>query len=101
MYASLQVGTMELRIIGKSMYRFPNGFLNPKQLYQPIPHSNNEVASVIASVEPLLNDVTLWDQLDKKVELSKFKLLIGSTHFVDNEYLVSDDETYNTYISTY
>ena len=84
MAALVQVGTIEARIIVKVMERGPDAFENPKQLYQTILNASDEVASVLAISDHLLNDVTFWVQLERQVELSKFKALIGSTHLVEN-----------------
>ena len=82
------------------MERVPDAFENPKQIYKPLSYASYDLTSGIVRVDPLLNDVTLWDQMYKQVKLSKFKASIGSTHFVDNDCLVSNGETANMEPST-
>jgi hypothetical protein len=65
-----------------------------------IPRAADQVFSVLATSDPILNDESLWERLHERAELGKFQASIGSTHITNDDYLVSDDETASTDPST-
>ena len=87
-------------MIDMTMEKGTDAFENHKQLYQLIPNVSDEVASVLARVETLINNSILWYHMEKQVELSKFKASIGYTHFFYNDYLVADKKISKTEPST-
>ena len=52
---------------------------------------DDEVASVLHTVNPLLNDETLYERLSNRKELSEFQIAIGSTNASASKYIVPDD----------
>jgi hypothetical protein len=65
-----------------------------------VPRAAGQVFSVLATIDPILNDKTLWERLQARAELGKFQASIGSTDLANNEYLVSDNDTASTDPST-
>jgi hypothetical protein len=61
--------------------------------WQPIPPEANEVSSVLAGITPLLDDQALYERLQARLDLGKFKASFGSTDASSSEYLVSDDDS--------
>ncbi len=68
--------------------------------YHPIPRGADEISSVLAGISPILDDVALYECLSARLELGKFKASIGSTDAPSSEYLVQDDDTAATDLST-
>ena len=52
----------------------------------PIPNSADEVSSVLDGVLPLLDDQALYERLQARFDLGKFKAYIGSTYASGNIY---------------
>ena len=52
---------------------------------------DDEVASVLHTVNPLLNDDTLYEMLSNRKELSEFHIAIGSTNASASKYIIPDD----------
>jgi len=60
----------------------------PAPMYQHIPKEADQVASVLADVDPLLNDVTLYEKMRGQAVLGTYKISIGSTDATSDEHLV-------------
>ena len=46
---------------------------------------DDEIASVLQTFNPLLNDKTLYERLSNRIQLSEFKIAIGSTNASDRK----------------
>jgi hypothetical protein len=68
--------------------------------YKPIPRAADEISSVLASISPIFDDVSLYEHMSARSEVGKFKASIGSTDATSSEYLVEDDDTVVTDPST-
>jgi hypothetical protein len=95
--ASLQVSSAEARTIDNVFGR--NCTTHDEEAHpcwQPMPREADEVASVLASVSPTLDDRTLHERLAAKAYLGKFKESIGSSNAMGDEHLietVDEDES--------
>ena len=100
MTASLQVsGTKSKQI--DNIYK--NNSRQESKKYKSIPKAADEVSSVLAGINPTLNDSEFCDILNEAEKLSQFKMTIGSTTTSDqSQYIVEDavetddDMTYNS-----
>jgi hypothetical protein len=100
MAASVKIGSVETRLVDQAFERDLDDFERPKQPYLEIWRAADQVFSVLATIDPILNDETLWERLHERAELGKFQASIGSTHVANNDYLVFDDKTASTDPST-
>jgi hypothetical protein len=64
-----------------------------KPRYDTVPRAADEISSVLVSVSPILDDMTLYQRLSARSELGKFQATIGSTDAPGNEYIKEDDAT--------
>ena len=58
----------------------------------PVPSAADEVASVLAEVSPLLDDIALYERLVTRSDLGQYQASIGSTDVFRGSHLVDDDE---------
>ena len=61
--------------------------------------ATDKIASVLSSVNPLLNDTTLHHRLNEQLDLGKFQMSIESMNATDQQYLV-DHTTPDEYLTT-
>eukprot|EP00957_Ditylum_brightwellii_P020072 1514107-Ditylum_brightwellii.AAC.1 len=66
-------------------------------MFEKVP---NEVASVLDGIIPVLDDNELYHWMKTRAEIGRFQSSIGSTNIMTSKYLVSDDDTVETYLST-
>ena len=59
----------------------------------------DKVSSVLAEVNPLLNDEHLCDTMSSASKLGKYMMSIGFTHINNAKYLVENDHTPNSYVA--
>ena len=50
-----------------------------KPMFNVVPPEVDEVASVLAGINPIYDDVILRNRLDNKTNLSKFQMSVGSS----------------------
>lgn len=78
MTASLQISSAECKMIDDVLDATETSNEEIHPMWMRIPNGCNEVASVLTSVSPLLDDETLLRRLTASAEMSKFKASIGS-----------------------
>ena len=102
MAASMLIGSMESKAVDQVFERSHyNQDVMPDLPYLYVPPASDQVASVLADVDPLLNDRTLYHRMSERAEIGKFQMSIGSTdvnktlgeHDVIVETVTDDDET--------
>ena len=78
MAASLQISKYESYVI----YKIINWPITNNETKQPynIPISADQVSSVLASVDPLLNDTTMYERMEERAKLLHYMIEIGSTN---------------------
>jgi hypothetical protein len=100
MTVSAAVSSVQTRTINRVLEASTVSEEKVARLYQSIPYAADEIASVLADVSPLLDDVALYARLSARSEIGMFKASIGSTDAPSKEYLVEDDDTTATDPST-
>ena len=101
MVSSAVLSGLETRLIDKVLDSADFERNAPRQVYLSIPRQADEIYSVLASVDPLLNDQTLYNRMHEQAKLSRFKMSVGSTTATDITYVLgdntvdSDPSTYN------
>ncbi len=100
MAASVQVSSIESRVIDRALETSDDEREILKPCFYIIPRAADEISSVLASVSPIYDDATLYERLSARSEVGKFKASIGSTDAPSTEYLVEDDDTVATDPST-
>ena len=90
------IGHIETKAIEDLLTIIPDDCPDPT--FAALPGEADEVASVLSSVNPVLNDITLHDMLREQCELGKFQMSIGSMNVTDQQYLV-DNTTPDEYLS--
>jgi hypothetical protein len=100
MAASVGISSIEVKAIDSVMETMGEMYDRPHPCYESVPREADQIASILASVSPILNDQTLYDRMAEQASLGKFQASIGSTKVTDNEYLVDDDSTPDTVSST-
>eukprot|EP00957_Ditylum_brightwellii_P139549 10635854-Ditylum_brightwellii.AAC.1 len=68
-----------------------------RPMFEKVPNDCNEVASVLGGVTPILDDNKLYHQMKTCADIGRFQSSIGSTNITNLRYLVSDDDTVETY----
>ena len=63
----------------------------PRPVFTPSPCKVDQVSIVLASISPNLEDALLYDSLQDRSEMIKFKSYIGSTNGKTSQFLVNDD----------
>jgi hypothetical protein len=91
--ASVSIGSVEARLVDNAFEGDSTVSDHPCQPYKAILRQAGEIFSVLASVNPILNDQVLYDRMNQQAELGRFKASIGSTNATKQEYLMDDDET--------
>ena len=91
--ASASIGAVENRRIDKVFEGYSSDYDGTKPQFQSVPREADEVSSVLAGVNPILNDEFLYARMSQQAELGRFKTSIGSTNATKAEYLVTEDET--------
>ena len=78
MAASLQISKYESYVI-YNIINWPITNTETKPPYN-IPRSADQVSSVLASVDPLLNDTTMYEKMEERAKLLHYMISIGSTN---------------------
>ena len=60
--------------------------------FEKIPLDCDEVGSAMASINPLLNDISLVERLEKRAHLSTFIMNVGSTNAIESSYIFDEHE---------
>ena len=63
----------------------------PEPAFAAVPGATYEVASVLSSINPMLNDTTLHHRLNEQCKLGKFQISIGSTNVSDQKYVMDNE----------
>eukprot|EP00957_Ditylum_brightwellii_P110897 8458649-Ditylum_brightwellii.AAC.1 len=69
-------------------------------MFEKVPNECNEVASFLDGITPILDDNKLYHRMNTRAEIGRFQSSIRSTDVTNSKYLVSDDDTMETYPST-
>ena len=72
--------------------------IRPK--HEKVSNECNEVASVLDGVTPILDDSDMYHRMKTRADIGRFQSSIGSTNVTNQKYLVSDDNTVETYPNT-
>jgi len=91
MSSALYISSVEYNMIDDMLDRAMNQQEEVSPTWMYIPREADEVASVLTSVSPVLDDVMLLNRLTVSVEVSKFKSCIGSCDAPRDRYLQSED----------
>ena len=59
----------------------------PMHVYTRVLEELDEIANVLSSIDPLLDDKPLYDRLSDRCELVKFQMSVGLTNASDQQYL--------------
>ena len=78
----------------------PEYLSKPETIYQMIPRQADQVLSVLASIDPILNYKTLYQKMIDIAELGKFQMAIVSMNASGSSYLINGDDTIKTTPST-
>jgi hypothetical protein len=92
--ASVQISGIESNIIDDLLQRSnadSEEKVHPR--WKPVPLAANEVSSVLAGISPLLDDQALYERLQARSDLGKFKVSIGSTDASSSKFLVDDNDS--------
>lgn len=90
MAAPLSIGETEANLVNEIYSNIDKNNIESSLHY--IPPSANQVASVLAGIDPNLNDVTLCTRMENMACLSHFKTNIGAvTVSKTGEYILEDD----------
>jgi hypothetical protein len=100
MKVSAVISSIESRTIDHVLDNFDVSEEPVAPCYQSVPRAADEISSILAEVSPLLDDTVMYERLEARSELGKFKASIGSTDAPSNAFLVSDDDTIATDPST-
>ena len=91
MAASLSIGQAEVSVIDTNLER---SYENSSEVTQPpypvIPRGCDEISSVLAGVDPCLNDEVLYQRLEARAKLGDFMMAVGSTTVLPTSHLDSD-----------
>ena len=87
MVASLQVIIIEYKAVEHVFEVIISDNYKPGTFYFLIPKQADKVVSILASVDPLFNDQTLYQRMINLADLGKYQMEIGST-------IASDPGTY-------
>ena len=68
--------------------------VNPN--YNRVLCEDNEVANVLTSGNPLLDDTTLLNRKIARNKLGKFQIVIGSTNGTNRDTIIDEDNSANT-----
>jgi hypothetical protein len=68
--------------------------------FKPVPRAADEISSVLAGISPIYDDAVLYQRLTAQSDLGKFQVSVGSKDAPNSAYLVSDDDTVATDLST-
>jgi hypothetical protein len=98
MSVSMTICSIESRLIDRILEYDSEEQVSP--CYELVPRAADQVSSVLASVDPLLNDQTLYHRLTEQANLGRFQTTIGSTNATYSKYLEEDDDTIETDSST-
>ena len=63
----------------------------PRLIFTHSPRELDQVSTVLASISPNLDNALLYDSLQDRAEMGKFKSSIGSTNGMTSQLLVNDD----------
>jgi hypothetical protein len=87
--ASLFISSTEGQVIDSRLLdqELPLDFLE-----HDVPRAADEVASVMIGVSPLLDPMTLCAKLETQAHIGRFKMSIGATLGINNNYLVTNDQ---------
>ena len=86
-----EISSVELEFGGKLL----NDVTRREELsyaFEKIPLDCDEVGSAMARINPLLNDISLVERLEKRAHISKFIMNIGSTNAIVSSYIFDDHE---------
>ena len=64
----------------------------PKQDFNNIPVMADKIRTVMSTVSPLLDDLTLWSRLVAERDISVFQSVIGATSILKVNYLLEEDD---------
>jgi hypothetical protein len=93
MAASVYIGSTEVKEIDRVIETAAEDSDRPHPSYEHVPRKADQVASILASVSPILNDQTLYDMMAERAHLGIFQAAIGSTNITNSDYLVDDDDS--------
>ena len=88
MSAASYIGHVEKQAIEKLLEDNKEDY--PKPVYTRVPEEIDQIVNVLSSIDPLLDENTLYDRLSNKCKLGKFQMAIGSTNTSDLQYLFED-----------
>ena len=64
MAASVTIGSMDTRLIGQAIERDTEDSIKPTQGYLSIHCAADQISRVLATVNPFLNNETMWERLN-------------------------------------
>ena len=91
MLAAVQIGQVETKVVEDLLKA--NTTDDPKPTYKCGPDYIDQVSSILAEVDPLLNDTQLYSALQNECSFGKYKMAIGSTYASKSNYIIDDDHT--------
>ena len=90
MAASLSIGQAEASVIDANLERsYENSSEATQPPYPVIPRECDEISSVLAGVDPCLNDEVLYQRLEARAKLGDFMMAVGSTTVLPTSHLDS------------
>ena len=97
MAASTGVGRVEASAINACLERRESATSEcVTQSYPEIPKACDQVASVLAEIDPNLNDRVLYQRLEARAHLGDYQMSIGSTNATKSEYVDTNDVEFET-----
>lgn len=92
MAASLGIGSVETCAIDSNLERrYLASSENVQPPYPRIPSQCDQVSSVLAGIDPCLNDEVLYKRLEARAHLGDFMMAAGSTMTTAGPYIDTDD----------
>jgi hypothetical protein len=92
MAASLSIGKLEACAIDAHLERSHIESLETvRPLYPEVPRGCDEISSVLAGIDPCLNDEVLYQRLEARASLGDFMMAVGSTTATSSSYIVDDE----------